>query len=326
MTNVHRRKFLHLAAGAAALPVMPRLASALDYPARPVRIIVGFPAGGTPDLFARLIAEWLSRRLGQSFVVENRPGAATNIATELVVRAPPDGYTLLYVATPNLTNGALYRNLSFNFLRDIAPVANVGGAPFVAVVNPAFPARTLPAFIAYAKAHPGKINITSTGTGNLTYMAAEYFKMLTGTDMVQVPARGEAAAQADLIAGRVQLMFDPIPSTIGYLRAGTLRGLAVTAARPVALLPDLPTVGQFVPGYEVIGTTGIGAPKGTPGDIIAKLNREINAGLDDPKLKARFTELGNAMITGSPAEFGKLLAAEAEKWSKVIKFAGIKSE
>lgn len=326
MTNVHRRKFLHLAAGAAALPVMPRLASALDYPARPVRIIVGFPAGGTPDLFARLIAEWLSRRLGQSFVVENRPGAATNIATELVVRAPPDGYTLLYVATPNLTNGALYRNLSFNFLRDIAPVANVGGAPFVAVVNPAFPARTLPAFIAYAKAHPGKINITSTGTGNLTYMAAEYFKMLTGTDMVQVPARGEAAAQADLIAGRVQLMFDPIPSTIGYLRAGTLRGLAVTAARPVALLPDLPTVGQFVPGYEVIGTTGIGAPKGTPGDIIAKLNREINAGLDDPKLKGRFTELGNAMITGSPAEFGKLLAAEAEKWSKVIKFAGIKSE
>lgn len=326
MKSHHRRQFLHLAAGVAVLPIVPYVALALDYPARPVRIIVGFPAGGTPDLFARLIAEWLSRRLGQSFVVENRPGAATNIATELVVRSPPDGYTLLYVATPNLTNGALYHNLSFNFLRDIAPVANVGGAPFVAVVNPAFPARTLPAFIAYAKAHPGKINITSTGTGNLTYMAAEYFKMLSDTDMVQVPARGEAAAQADLLAGRVQLMFDPIPSTIGYLRAGTLRGLAVTAAQPVALLPDLPTVGQFVPGYEVIGTTGIGAPKGTPGGIIDKLNREINAGLDDPKLKARFTDLGNVMTTGSPAEFGKLLAAEAEKWAKVIKFAGIKSE
>ena len=321
-----RRRFLHLAAAAAALPAVSRTASALDYPARPVRIIVGFPAGGTPDLFARLIAEWLSQRLGQSFVVENRPGAATNIATELVVRSPPDGYTLLYVATPNMTNGTLYHNLSFNFLRDIAPVANVGGAPFVVVVNPAFPARTLPAFIAYAKAHPGMINITSTGTGNLTYMAAEYFKMLTGTDMVQVPARGEAAAQADHIAGRVQVMFDPIPSSIGYLRAGTLRGLAVTSSQPAAVLPDLPPVGQFVPGYEVVGTTGIGAPKSTPSEIITKLNKEINAGLDDPKLRARLDALGSVTITGSPAAFGNLLASETEKWAKVIKFAGIKSE
>jgi tripartite-type tricarboxylate transporter receptor subunit TctC len=219
--QLQRRSFLHMAAGAVALPALPRVASALDYPTQPVRIIVGFPAGGTPDLFARLIAEWLSQRLGQSFVVENRPGAATNIGTELVVRSPPDGYTLLYVTTPNLTNRTIYKNLSFNFLRDIAPVANVGGAPFVVVVNPAFPARTIPEFVAYAKANPGKINVTSTGTGNLTYMAAEYFKMLSGIDMVEVPARGEAAAQADLLADRVQVMFDPIPSSIGYIRAAS---------------------------------------------------------------------------------------------------------
>jgi tripartite-type tricarboxylate transporter receptor subunit TctC len=326
MMQLQRRSFLHVAAGVVALPALPRVASALDYPTRPVRIIVGFPAGGTPDLFARLIAEWLSQRLGQSFVVENRPGAATNIGTELVVRSPPDGYTLLYVTTPNLTNGTIYKNLTFNFLRDIAPVANVGGAPFVVVVNPAFPARTIPDFVAYAKANPGKINVTSTGTGNLTYMAAEYFKMLSGIDMVQVPARGEAAAQADLLADRVQVMFDPIPSSIGYIRAGKLRGLAVTAAQPVAILPDLPTVGQTVPGYEVVGTTGVGAPNGTPGEVIAKLNREINAGLDDPKLKARFNDLGTVTITGSPADFGKLLATETERWAKVIKFAGIKAE
>ncbi len=321
-----RRRFLRLAAGVVALSAGSRAVGAQAYPTRPVRIIVGFPAGGTPDLFARLLAESLSRRLGQSFVVENRPGAATNIATELVAHVPPDGYALLLVATPNMTNATLYKHLSFDFVHDIAPVASIGGAPFIMVVNPSFPAKTVPQFIAYAKANPGRINATSTGTGNLTYMAAELFKMMTGVNMVQVPARGEAAAQSDLLSGRVHVMFDPIPSTIGYIRAGKLRALAVTSVTPSDVLPDVPPVAEFVPGYEVIGLTGIGAPRGTPAEIIATLNKAINAALTDPTMKVRLDELGTKAVINSPAGFAKLIAAETQKWAKVIKFAGIEPE
>lgn len=324
--RLSRNQFFHIAVGAVLLPAASVIAKAQSYPSRPVHIIVGFPAGGTPDLFARLIGEWLSERLGQSFVIENRPGAATNIATELVARAEPDGYTLLMVAAPNVINATLHPDLKFNFIRDITPVASIGGIPFVMVVNPSFPVKTVPEFIAYAKAHPGQINVTSTGTGNLTYMAAELFKMMSGVDMVQVPARGEAAAQSDLLSGRVQVMFDPIPSSIGNIQTGKLLALAVTTATRSDVLPDLPPIGDFVPGYEVSGTVGIGAPKGTPDEIVAALNREINAGLTDPKMKSRIAELGTAVRVGSPADFGKLIADETEKWSRVIKFAGIKQE
>jgi tripartite-type tricarboxylate transporter receptor subunit TctC len=321
-----RRKFLRLAAGAAALPAVSDTAAAETYPTRPVRLVVGFPAGGTPDLFARLIGKWLSERLGQSFVIENRPGAATNIGTRLVVRSPPDGHTLLLVAAPNVINATLYPKLDFNFIRDIVPVASIGRPTFIMLVNPSFPAKTGPEFIAYARAHPGEINVVSTGTGNLTYMAAELFKMMAGVDMVQVPARGEAAAQTDLLSGRVQVMFDPLPSSIGYVRTGKLRALAVTTATRSDVLPDLPPVGDFVPGYEVTGTAGIGAPRGTPDEIIATLNKEINAGLANPKIKAQLTELGTVVLVGSPADFGKVIADEIETWAKVIKFAGIKAE
>jgi tripartite-type tricarboxylate transporter receptor subunit TctC len=321
-----RRHFFHLAAGAAVQPALSRTGWAQSYPSRPVRVIVGFPAGGTPDVFARLIGEWLSERLGQSFVIENRPGAATNIATELVARAAPDGYTLLMVAAPNVVNATLYPDLKFNFIRDIAPVASIGGIPFIMVVNPSFPAKTVPDFITYAKAHPGQINVTSTGTGNLTYMAAELFKMMAAVDIVQVPARGEAAAQSDLLSDRVQVMFDPIPSSIGYVQTRKLLALAVTTATRSDLLPELPRIGDFVPGYEVSGTLGIGAPKGTPDEIIAALNKEINAGLTDSKMKARVAEVGATVVVGSPTDFGKLIADETEKWAKVIRFAGIKVE
>jgi tripartite-type tricarboxylate transporter receptor subunit TctC len=321
-----RRHFFHLAAGAAVLPALSRTGWAQSYPSRPVRVIVGFPAGGTPDVFARLIGEWLSERLGQSFVIENRPGAATNIATELVARAAPDGYTLLMVAAPNVVNATLYPDLKFNFIRDIAPVASIGGIPFIMVVNPSFPAKTVPDFITYAKAYPGQINVTSTGTGNLTYMAAELFKMMAAVDIVQVPARGEAAAQSDLLSDRVQVMFDPIPSSIGYVQTRKLLALAVTTATRSDLLPELPRIGDFVPGYEVSGTLGIGAPKGTPDEIIAALNKEINAGLTDSKMKARVAEVGATVLVGSPTDFGKLIADETEKWAKVIRFAGIKVE
>ena len=252
--------------------------------------------------------------------------APTNIATELVVRATPDGYTLLMVTTPNVTNATLYPDLKFNFVHDIAPVASIGGVPFIMVVNPSFPTKTVPEFIAYAKAHPAQVNVTSTGTGNLTYMTAELFKMMVGIDMVQVPARGEAGAQSDLLSGRVQVMFDPIPSSIGYVQAGKLRALAVTTATRSDVLPDLAPVGDFVPGYEVSGTAGVGAPKGTPAEIIAALNKEINAGLIASKMKVRLAELGATVRVGSPADFGNLIAAEIEKWAKVIKFAGIKAE
>jgi tripartite-type tricarboxylate transporter receptor subunit TctC len=320
-----RRKFLHLAAGAATL-ALPRVASALNYPTRPVHIIVGLPAGGTPDLLARLIGEWLSQRLGQTFVVENRPGAATNIATELVAKARPDGHTLLMVTTPNVINATLYPDLKFNFIRDIAPVAGIGGVPFIMMVNPTFPAKTVPEFIAYAKAHPGQINVASSGTGNLTYMAAELFKMMVGVDMVQVPARGEAAAQSDLLSGRVQVMFGPMPTSIGYIQAGKLRALAVTTATRLDVLPNLAPVGDFVPGYEVIGTAGVGAPRGTPDEIVTTLNKEINAGLADPTRRARLAQLGTVVQVGSPADFGKVITAETEKWGKVIRAANIKAE
>jgi tripartite-type tricarboxylate transporter receptor subunit TctC len=296
------------------------------YPSRPVHLIVGFPAGGTPDLFARLIAERLSERLGQSFVIENRPGAATNIATEFVVKSAPDGCTLLLITSPNQINVTLYPDLKFDFVRDIIPVASIGGTPFIVVVQPSFPATTLPDFIAYAKANPGKINIASTGTGNLTYMAAELFKMMADVDMVQVPARGEAAAQNDLLSGRVHVMFDPLPSSIGYVQTGKLRALAVTTATRSDLLPDLSPVGDSLPGYEASGVIGIGAPKGTPQEIVVALNREINAALTDSRIKERFTQFGAAPAVGSPADFGRIIDAEIAKWRKVINFAGIKPD
>jgi len=321
-----RRQFLHLLAAALALPARSRTAAALDYPTRPVRLIVGLPAGGTPDIYARLIAQSLSERMGQPFVVENRPGGSGNIAAELIVRAAPDGYTLLLVTAPNVINAALFPDLKFNFLRDTAPVAGIGGSPFVMVVNPSFPAKTVPEFIAYAKANPGKINIASTGTGNLTHMAAEMFKMMASVDLLHVPYRGETAAQADLLTDRVQVMFDPVPSSLGYVRSGQLRALAVTALKSVDVLPSVPTVAQFLPGYEVSGITGISAPRDTPVEIVSALNKANNAALNDPKIKARFVELGSMEVVGTPDDFGKILVAETEKWAKVVKSAGIKAE
>ncbi len=321
---ISRRRILLLAATSAALP--GRTALALDYPARPVHLIVGLPAGGTPDIYARLVAESLSERMGQPFVVENRPGGGGNIATELIARATPDGYTLLMVTAPNVINATLFPDLKFNFLRDTAPVASIGGSPFVMVVNPSFPAKTVPEFITYAKANPGKINVASTGTGNLTHMAAEMFKMMAGVDLLHVPYRGETAAQADLLTDRVQVMFDPIPSSLGYIRGGKLQALAVTTLKPVDVLPDLPTIAQFLPGYEVSGITGISAPKDTPTEIIAALNKAINAVLDEPKIKERFAEFASTEVIGTPGDFGKILVAETERWARVIQFAGIKAE
>ncbi len=319
-----RRTFLHLATGAAALPAVSRIAKAQAYPSRPVRIIVGFPAGGAPDIIARILGQSLSERLGQPFVIENRPGAGTNIATETVVRAPPDGYTLLLCGSPNFINASLYASPSFNFVRDIAPVGSIGRNPFVMVINPSFPIKTIAEFIAYAKANPGKINMTSTGTGNLTHFSGELFKMMAGVDMVHVPGHGEMEAQSDLLTGRVQVMFDPIVSSIGYIKAGMLRALAVTTASRVEMLPDVPTLGEFVPGYEVFGWIGIGAPKDTPTEIIEKLNKELGASLADPNIKARLVELGFLPTSMTPAEFGKLIADETDKWAKVIRAANIK--
>jgi tripartite-type tricarboxylate transporter receptor subunit TctC len=321
-----RRKFLHLAAGAAALSTLSRTAMADTYPSRPVRIIVGFGAGGSPDILARLTAQWLSERLGQQFIIENRPGGGTNLATEAVVRAPPDGYTLLTVSSANAINATLYDNLSYNFMRDIAPVAGTVRVPQVVVVNPSLPVKTIPELIAFAKANPGTINIASSGTGNLSHLSGELFKMMTGIDMVPVPYRSSPAAQTDLLNGRVQVMFDTIPTLIEHIKAGTLRALAVTTTTKSDALPDLPTIGEFVPGYEVSGLGGIGAPNSTPAEIISKLNTEINSGLNDPKLKARLADLGATPLPGSPADFGKLVAEDIEKWAKVIKFANIKPE
>jgi tripartite-type tricarboxylate transporter receptor subunit TctC len=322
--GVPRRQFLRWAASAGALSALPRRASALDYPTRPVRVIVGYSAGSAPDIGARLICQWLSDRLGQQFVIENRPGAGTNLSTETVVRAAPDGYTLLLVATPNMISGLLHQNLSFSFLRDIAPVGCVGATPFVMVVSPSFPAKTVPEFIAYAKAHPGQINMASNGTGNLTHITGELFKMMARVDLFHVPYRGELEAQADLFSGRAQVMFDPIISAIGYIKGDKLRALGVTTATRIDSLPGVPAIAEFVPGYEVEGWLGFGAPSATPPEIIDKLNREINAGIDDPGVRKRLVDLGNVPTKMSPAEYGKLIAIENEKWGKVIKFAGIK--
>ena len=321
-----RRRFLHLAAGAAALPAALRSARAQTYPARPVRFIIGYTSGGSADITARLMGQWLSERLGQSFIVESRPGAGTNIATEAVVHAQPDGYTLLLVAPANAINAALYDKLSYNFIRDIAPVAGLIRFPNVMVVNPAVPAKTVPEFIAYAKANPGSLNMASSGNGSTIHVSGELFKMMTGVNMVHVPYRGGAPALTDMVGGQVQVMFDNLPTSIEFIRAGKLRPLAVTTATRSEVLPDLPTVGDFVPGYEASAWYGVGAPKGTADEIIDKLNKEINAILADSKTKARFAELGASLLAGSPAEFGKLIADETEKWAKVVKFSGAKSE
>jgi tripartite-type tricarboxylate transporter receptor subunit TctC len=322
----HRRKFLRFVACAAALPVVPRIARAQAYPTRPVRLIVGFPPGGGNDIVARLMGQWLSERLGQPVIIENRPGAATSIATETVVRAPPDGYTLLFVPPASAINATLYEKLNFNFLRDIAPVAGIIRIPNVMVVNPSFPAKTGPEFIAYAKANPGKINFASPGIGTTVHLSGELFKMMTGIDMVHVPYKGSAPSLTDLFGGQVQVTFATMPSAIEYIRAGRLRALAVTTATRSEELPDIPSVGEFVPGFEVSGWYGMSAPMGTPAEVIDKLNKEINAGLADPELRARLAALGGTVLPGSPADFGKLIADETEKWGKVIRAANIKPE
>ena len=321
-----RRKFVQLAASAAALPVVSRIASAQAYPTRPVRIVVGLAPGGANDIVARLMGQWLSERLGQPFIIENRPGAGTNIATEMVVRAPPDGYTLLFVSATSAINATLYERLNFNFIRDIAPVASIATNPLVMEVHPSVPAKTVPEFIAYAKANPGKINMASPGIGTTPHLAGELFKMRAGVDMVHVPYRGGGPALTDLLGGQVQVYFPGTVSSIEYIKTGRLRALAVTAATRSEALPDLPTVGEFVPGYEASNWFGVGAPKATPAAIVEQLNKEINASLADLKLKARLTDLGGTPLVGSPADFGKLIAEETEKWGKVVKFTGIKAD
>jgi tripartite-type tricarboxylate transporter receptor subunit TctC len=320
-----RRQFLHLAAGAAALPAGSRIARAQAYPSRPVRLIVPVAPAGASDITARLIGQWLSERLGQQFVIDNRPGGGGNIGTEAVVRASPDGHTLLMVGG-NAINATLYDKLSFNFSRDIAPVASIIRTPFVMAVNPTVPAKTVPEFIAYAKASPGKINYASAGTGTSSHLTGELFKMMAGVDMVHVPYRGGGPAFNDLLAGQVQVMFPTTVSSIGYIRAGRLRALAVTAATRSDVLPDIPTVAEFVPGYEASQWYGVGAPKATPVEIVEKLNKEINAGLADPNMKTRLADLGGTVLAGSPADFGKLIAEETEKWGKVVRFTGVKAD
>jgi tripartite-type tricarboxylate transporter receptor subunit TctC len=321
-----RREFLQLAAGAAALPAVSRLAWAQAYPTRPVRVIVPFAPAGDTDLVARLMGQWLSERLGQPFIIENRPGAGTNIGTEAVVHAPADGYTLLLASPPAAINATLYEKLNFNFMRDIAPVAGVIRAPFVMEVNPAVPAKTVPELIAYTKTNPGKISMASAGIGSGPHAAGELFKMMAGVNLVHVPYRGQGPALTDLLGGQVQIYFAGIPSSIQYIRAGKLRALAVTTATRSEILPDIPTLSDFLPGYEASFWGGFCAPKNTPVQIVDKLNSEINAALSDSKMKARLADLGGTVLPGSPAEFGKHIAAETEKWAKVIKFAGIKPE
>src|SRR3954469_21678398 len=307
-------------------PAASLIARTQAYPSRPARIVVPFAAGGATDIIARLIGQWLSERLGQQFVIENRPGAGSNIGTEVVVNAPPDGYTLLLVGASSAINATLYEKLSFNFLRDIAPVSGIMSIPFILAVNPSFPAKTISEFIAYARANPGKVNMASGGNGTAGHLSGELFKLLTGVNMVHVPYRGEAPALTDMLAGHVQAMFGTMPASIEHVRAGKLRPLAVTSARRSELLPDLPTVGDFVPGYETSALQGLGAPKNTPAEIITKLNKEINAGLADPKIKTRVADMGGIVLAGSPADFGKLIAEETEKWGKVVKFSGAKPE
>ena len=321
-----RRAFMHLAVGAAALPALPGISRAQAYPSRTARIVVGFPAGGATDIQARLMGEWLTERLGQQFIVENKPGASGNIGTETVAKAPADGYTLLQVVTPNAINSALYPKLSFDFMRDIVPVVYVARLAYVVVVNPTLPVTSIPELIAYAKANPGKINYGSAGQGTPQNIACELFKMMTGVNLVHVPYKGGAPAVADLIAGHVQVIFAPVSESIQQIKAGKLRALAVTTATRWAVFPDVPTVGDFVAGYEASGFAGIGVPKGTPADVIALLNKEINAGISDSKIKARIVELGGTVIGGSPAEFATIIADATDKWAGVIKFAGVKSE
>ena len=321
-----RRSFLRLAGGTLTLPAASRFAWAQGYPTRPVRIIVPFPAGQASDSIARLMGQWLSERLGQTFVVENRTGAGGNIATEAVVRAAPDGYTLLYVTTANASNATLYDKLNFNFVRDIAPIAPIVSFPYIMVVNPSVPAKTLPEFMAYAKANPGKINMASPGIGSTPHVNGELFKVMTGTNMVHVPYRSAAAVMTDLLSGQVQLYFGTTASSLEYVRTGKLRALGVTIERRLDALPEIPTVAEFVPGYKASNWYGVGAPKATPAQIIDKLNKAISAGLADPNMKARFADLGGTVLAGSPADFGKLIADETEKWAKVVKFAGIKAD
>ena len=318
-----RRRFLHLAAGAGALTAVPRFARAQAYPSRPVRIVVGFAAGGPNDVLARLTGDWLSQRLGQPFVVENRPGAGSNIATEAVVRAPRDGTTLLLVGSPNAINATLYDKLDFVFIRDIAPVAGLMRGGLVMVVNPSIPAKSLPEFIAYARANPGKLSYGSGGVGGITHITPELFKMMAGVDIVHVPYRGVAPALTDLLSGQVQVVFTNPRQALQYTRAGKLRALAITTAKRSSTLPDVPTVGEFVPGYEASSFFGLGAPRNTPAGIIGKLNKEINAALADPGFKARLAKLDGTALGGSPADFGKLIASETGKWGKVIRFAKI---
>jgi tripartite-type tricarboxylate transporter receptor subunit TctC len=324
--NLRRRQFLRLALSAAALPAVSRTSTAQSYPARSVRMIVGFPPGGAADTTARIMCQWLSEHLGQTFIIENRPGAAGNIATEAAVRAPADGYTLLLATTNNAVNATLYDKLNFVFLRDIAPVANMISFPCVLDVNPAVPVGTVPELIAYAKANPGKLNMGSSGIGSAQHVSGELFKMMPGVDLVHVPYRGGALAVADLLAGQVQVMFDVLPDSIGHIRAGELRSLAVTTATRSDALPDVPTMSDFVPGFETSVWFGVGVPRNTPSEIVNRLNKEINAGLTDPKIKSRFGELGGTTLSGSPADFSKLIVEETEKWAKVIKFADIKAE
>ena len=321
-----RRQLLHLAAGAAALSALSRIARAQAYPSRPVRIVLGFPAGGSGDILARILGQWLSERLSQPFVIENRPGAGSNIGTEVVVRASPDGYTLLLVTGSNAVNATLYEKLNFDFIRDIVPVAGIGRAPDVMLVNPSVPAKSVTEFITYAKTNPGKINMSSGGIGTLSHVAGELFNMMTGVNLLHVPYRGAAPALTDLIGGQVQLTFADLPSSVEHIKAGKLRALAVTTATRSDVLPDIPTVGDSVPGYEASAWWGLGAPRNTPAEIIEKLNQEISAALADPLVRTKIADLGSVPIPMSPTDFGKFIAEEVDKWGKVIKFAGIKPE
>jgi tripartite-type tricarboxylate transporter receptor subunit TctC len=324
--NICRRRFLHLTTSAAAMPAVSRIAKADTYPSRPVRLIVFYAAGGGNDIIARLMGQWLSERLGQSFVVENRPGGGGNLGTEYVVRAAADGYTLLLSSSANVVNTSLYDKLDFDFVRDIAPVASISYEPNIMVVNPSVPAKTVPEFIAYAKATPGTINFASAGIGSSQHMSGEMFKMMAGIDMTHVPFRGTAPALTSLLGGQVQVMFASMPAALPYIRADKLRALGVTIAKRSDVLPDVPSVSEFLPGFDAAVYYGIGAPKNTPPEIVDRLNKEINAGLADPQFKARLVELGSMVLPGSPADFGKFIANETDKWAKVVKFAHIKAE
>jgi tripartite-type tricarboxylate transporter receptor subunit TctC len=324
--TIPRRRFLHLAAGTAALSMTSQVAWAQTYPARPVRWIIGYAPGGTTDVISRLIVQYLTERLGQPFIVESRPGAATNLATEMVVRSPADGYILLFIGAPNAINTSLYTRLNFNFSRDIAPVAAIVSVPNVMVVHPSVPVTTVPEFIAYAKANPGKINMASSGIGSTPHLAGELFKMMAGIDIQHVPYRGAAPAMTDLLAGQVQVYFVTTPSSMHYIKSGQLRAIAVTTAKRVPELPGLPAISEFMPGYEASAWYGLGAPKDTPKDIINKLNREINAAVADASIKKRFDDLGCTIIAGSPADLAKRIADDTERWAKVVRFAGLKAD